>query len=702
MKRIKSINILLIVAVLISVISYPGIVSAATTATASLSGPSTASVGDTVDVTLVISESGSASGEGVGGAQGILTYDTNLLELTGTTTLNLNMGYNDGRIIGMVQPPSPYLTGTKDVITFTFKTKAEGSATVSLKLDIADSPGNKIFSQTISKTITIGEKQPEVTKSNDANLKSLAAEGYSISPNFSAGTTSYSVKVPWDATQVKLTGSANHAKATVAGLGTITLTGDTTTVNIVVTAEDTTTKTYTVKIEKEAKPTTPGEETKKDGDATLKSLDVSGFTLSPKFKSNVNTYSMKVANNITSLKVSAIANSDKAKVEISGNTNWKEGNNVVTIKVTAEDGTTNTYIVNVNRAASGDTTTTPTKSSDNYLKSLTINSSHTMSSKFDKNTSTYNIEVPYEVDKLDLSALTNNSKAKVEITGNENFLVGQVNIVEIKVTAEDGSIRIYTLNVTRNSVSSGTDLEDIIIGGGVTLSPKFDSAIGEYTTTVGGDVDKLDISAVAKDKDAKVEIIGNENLKEGKNTVLIKVTDKNGYSKYYTIEVEKEADSSSGGILGSASSYFWPLVGIISGLLLLALILFLLLRKKKEAKIIKEEREYRTPIIEVKPEFNFGSKNTSDDDVVHGNMNQDSELGNASNKPEYKDYEDYEESVPYDIYDETVTKTELIDAIKEATQTKDSSKLKLLLEQDELNQKKKAMKKMEKEKNDWR
>ena len=106
----------------------------------------------------------------------------------------------------------------------------------------------------------------------------------------------------------------------------------------------------------------------------------------------------------------------------------------------------------------------------------------------------------------------------------------------------------------------------------------------------------------------------------------------------------------------------------------------------------------------------FGSKNTSDDDIVHGNLNQNSEV------KEEREYElpepktiaieaDYEENIPYDPYDETVTKRELIDAIHEATKTKDPSKLKMLLEQDALNQKKKEIKKREEESknsDDWR
>lgn len=807
MKRIKSLNLLTILALIWSMFSFITPVYAAASATVGFSGNSTVAVGDNITIKMYVSNVTDTVG-GVVSVGGNLSFDSEYLQYvsgTGATTpysfqINTNANYI---IAGLDTSLSSGITGSSQttVFTFVFKALKEGTTQVTLTNAKLSDTSSKITTVVSPKTITIGASQP--AKSGDATLKSLGVTGYTLSPTFASGTTSYTVTVPSGTTSVTLTGAANHSKATVTGLGSVTLTGDTTTASVKVTAEDGTTKTYTVKINREKKeePETPTkssdatlknlsasgyslspsfsssttsytvkvpssattvklegtandskatvtglgditltgdsttatikvkaedgttktytvkiekeaeeETTKKDNDATLKKLDVSGYTLSPKFKKDVNTYSMKVKNNVTGLDIDAIPTSDKAEVTISGNKNWKEGNNVVTIKVTAEDGTTNTYTVNVTREASkSDSSTEETpKSSNNYLKDLTIKSSHETDKDFNKDISVYNITVPYEVDKLDLSAVASNSKSTVKITGNENFKVGQVNIVEIEVTAEDGSKRIYTLNVTRSTATSENDLEDIIIGGGATLSPKFDPDITDYTTTVDGDTDEIDITAIPKDDGSTVEIIGNKNLKEGKNTILIKVTDKDGFSKYYTIEVEKEAKANT--ILGLSPLTF----GIVSGIigLLLLLLLFLLFRRKKDDK--KEDRDYRTPIIEVKPEFNFGSKNTSDDDVVHGNLNQNSDVREEReyeiSKPKIRPIEieaDYEENVPYDPYDETVTKREIIDAIHEATKTKDPSKLKMLLEQDALNQKKKELKKREElnkeeDMDDWR
>ena len=720
MKRIKSLNIMFILLMIISVFSILTPVNAAT-ATVGFSGDSTVSVGSNITIKMYVNSDSSTNG-GIVSVGGNLSFDSNYLEYvsgTGTNSpykfqINTSANYI---IAGLDTTLDSGITSKTEVFTFVFKAKKVGNTQITLTNAKLSDVSSKLTTNVSPKTITIIDNEPTPTptpspspspspsptpspspstKSSDATLKSLSASGYNLSPSFSKDNTSYTVKVPKTATTVKLEGTANDSKAKVSGLGNITLTGDTTTATIKITAEDGTTKTYTVKIEKEKEATTT-----KSSDATLKKLDIGGFTLNPTFKSNINTYSIKVKNNITGLDVTAIPNNDKAKVTISGNKNWKEGTNTVTIKVTAEDGSVNNYIINVERESSNSNKNNQTtKSSDNYLKSLTITSSHEIKPSFNKNVTSYNITVPYEVDKLNLNAIPNDSKSKVEITGNENFKVGKVNTVEIKITAEDGSVRLYSLNVTRSTTSSKTDLKDIIIDN-ADLSPKFDPNNQEYTTKVDGKTDKLDIKADPADSSSKVEVIGNENLKEGHNTVLIKVTDKDGFIKYYSIDVEKAKKESK--ILGLSPVQFGIITGIIS--LLLLWILLLLFRKKKDDddnNPSTKEPKPVTPIIEVKPEFNFGSKNSSDDDVIHGNYNQNSELSTSDSDIKSLDtpktYDaDYEENIPYDPYDETVTKREIIDAIHEATKTKDPSKLKMLLQQDALNQKKKELKRKEEE-----
>ena len=668
-------------------------VLAAGSATVGFNSDSTVDVGSNITIKMTISNVNDDNG-GVSSFEGNLSFDPEYLEYvsgTGATTpylfqINTSANY---KIAALDTSLSSGIKSNTTVFTFVFKAKKEGSTQVSITNVKLTNNSERMTNNVNPKTITI--KTPvTVAKSSDATLKSLSVSGYTLSPAFNSNTTSYKITVPSTATSVNLQGSVNYSKATVTGLGNVNLNGKTTTSTIKVTAEDGTVKNYTVVIEKE-ETVIPAV---KSSDATLKNLDVSGFTLNPTFKSSINTYAIKVSNNITGLKVTAVATDEKATVTVTGNSNWKEGNNTITIKVTAEDGTTNNYVVNVNRASSTNNTSVATKSSDNYLKSLLINSSHEMKPTFNKNMTNYNITVPYEINKLDLTAISSSTKAKVEVIGNSNFDVEKVNLVEIKVTAEDGSIRIYSLNVTRSTQKSATDLKNLEIKD-VALSPTFSKNTLDYKATIKDNVLKLDIEAVPEDSSSKVEIIGNDNLKEGNNTILIKITDKEGFVKYYSINVEKEKKDDN--ILGFKPLQFGIFLFII--LLLLIIIIILLLKRRKDNNgDVTRQLNIPTPtqpIIEVKPEFNFGSKNTSDDDVVHGNLNQNSHIKSDDEDKQLVYEATYEDKIPYNPYDEIVTKKELIDAIHEATEKRDTSKLKMLLKQEELNQMKKELKEKE-------
>ena len=87
----------------------------------------------------------------------------------------------------------------------------------------------------------------------------------------------------------------------------------------------------------------------KSSDATLKSLTVSSGTLTPAFDPGVNVYDVRVQNSVTLLVAQAVANDAKASVSAVRTFAPSEGFNVFSIPVTAEDGTRNTYTLNVIR-----------------------------------------------------------------------------------------------------------------------------------------------------------------------------------------------------------------------------------------------------------------------------------------------------------------------------------------------------------------
>ena len=229
------------------------------------------------------------------------------------------------------------------------------------------------------------------------------------------------------------------------------------------------------------------------------------------------------------------------------------------------------------------------------------------------------------------------------------------------------------------------------------IIPDFRPEITEYSLDIENNVKDLEVIAKT-DKDATAEITGNKDLKVGKNIILVKVTDKNGFIKYYQIEVNK-AEKKAFTIFGMSLLGFllWLLLLL---LLLLLLILLLMRRDKEKQEVIIADKSDKTPVsIEFKPEFNFGSKNGTDDDIIYTqNGNIATGVKEPLQEPKKEEIKDAEvKEVKYDLYDDVVTKEEIIDALNESIETKNSEKLRMLLDQENLNRRKEEMKKKEAE-----
>lgn len=112
---------------------------------------------------------------------------------------------------------------------------------------------------------------------------------------------------------------------------------------------------YTVRVQRAAKKveTPPNvienngeeekpEEKKEETKLLLTSLKVKGFDLEPEFNAEVYSYTINIdmdENDVNEVEVEALANMEDAKVEVTGATDLKEGENLVTITVTSADGT---------------------------------------------------------------------------------------------------------------------------------------------------------------------------------------------------------------------------------------------------------------------------------------------------------------------------------------------------------------------------
>lgn len=177
------------------------------------------------------------------------------------------------------------------------------------------------------------------------------------------------------------------------------------------------------------------------------------------------------------------------------------------------------------------TTKKPELSDNNNLKSLSV-SGYELTPKFSADKKEYSLTITDDIDELDITAKAEDENAKVKIEGNENLLIGE-NTIKIIVTAEDGTERTYTLNVTKGETPP-VELSELSIAG-YTLTPEFSSDVYEYTLDINDtSVTSVDITAKSDTEDAIIEIVGNNDLKLGENiiTVLVKSENEEQTSTY--------------------------------------------------------------------------------------------------------------------------------------------------------------------------
>ncbi len=85
-------------------------------------------------------------------------------------------------------------------------------------------------------------------------------------------------------------------------------------------------------------------------------------------------------------------------------------------------------------------------SKDNYLKSLSV-VGYDITPSFNKDTTSYSLEVPNDIRSIEVKATVNDVKAKLSGTGLKELTEG-INKINITVTAENGNVKTYTINVT--------------------------------------------------------------------------------------------------------------------------------------------------------------------------------------------------------------------------------------------------------------
>lgn len=207
----------------------------------------------------------------------------------------------------------------------------------------------------------------------------------------------------------------------------------------------------------------------------------------------------------------------------------------------------------------GTTTTEAQVSSNNNIKSVTINGQDT---RYREGKNEYSLKLPYDMANIDVGVELESKRATYEVIGNTN-MPNEDTQMKIIVTAENGDKKEVTYNITRYSVeSSDCTLANIYIED---YELEFSKNKYEYVLNLPKNVNSIDISVIpTQEQSATYEINGNEKLKN-KSVIDIIVLSADGTECNYQIKIKKTSNTWKylllivllGGVLGTAIYFLY-------------------------------------------------------------------------------------------------------------------------------------------------
>ena len=249
---------------------------------------------------------------------------------------------------------------------------------------------------------------------------------------------------------------------------------------------------------------------------------------------------------------------------------------------------------NTTSSSNASSTKTTTKSSNADLSNLGIKPNDF--SGFTPSKTSYDVTVSADVTEVEVYATAQSSGAKISGTGKQKLQDGK-NELSIVVTAESGATKTYTINVTKESNNGTTEIATDEGEGlsslkleNIELSPEFKTNVYEYTAKYTGDLNKIDVKAVATEPKYVVDITGNDDLKDGENIIKILVSDSEGnnvatYQVTLTKStVDEEALSKEQEEANKKEEQKKVLIiGGVIAILILAIIIYLVIRHRRNS-----------------------------------------------------------------------------------------------------------------------
>lgn len=353
-------------------------------------------------------------------------------------------------ISGRVDIISTDLTNQSKTETYKLDTSSVGKKTVTLSGSVVDADRTEV---SINKTVTVNveEKKEEPKPAEEPKEETPKEEPKPAEPTFRQ--VNETVYVQTDSVNVRGTWSASGGQyGTLKKGDSVTRTGISSekingyiwsrisyngkTAYVISSALTTT------------KPEEKEDEEEKSTNKALKELVVENYQLTPEFNSQTTKYSLTLKDSDEKLNIKATPEDEKATVDITGNGDFKVGNNIVKITVTAVDGTARIYTITVSKT-----------NEDGVLDMLKLSklqiSNATLEPSFDPEITNYIITVddPSTIKAENIVATAEDDNVEVTVAENEQSENGE-KIITIMLENKDGSkTGVYQITVKKPAVN---------------------------------------------------------------------------------------------------------------------------------------------------------------------------------------------------------------------------------------------------------
>lgn len=266
----------------------------------------------------------------------------------------------------------------------------------------------------------------------------------------------------------------------------------------------------------------------KSSNNNLSSLKVDGTSVSG-FSASKTSYNLGSTDK-SSVSVAATSQDARATIRGDGYTKLAYGSNTIRVVVKAENGSSKTYSITINK--------NDNRSSNNFLSSIELSYGEI---QFDKNRNNYTLIVDNDVTKLSVDVVKEDAKATIKNTSLTKELDIYSNIFEFSVVAENNSERVYSINVVRRdadgyagSLNTNNNLESLSVEG---YEFEFNPETLEYELQVEHAVSTLSVNAVVADETASLVLPDSFDLELGENIFDLTVIAQDETQKVYQLRV---------------------------------------------------------------------------------------------------------------------------------------------------------------------